>query len=79
MQMQSDLSYFTHEVDGTTYGAWYRVLDGIFVEVLAVGLMHTVTLGGSRPEAVARTVLADFVRTRNRCGAPLPGAADLPK
>ncbi len=52
--MQSDLSYLTHEVDGTTYGAWYRVLNGTMVEVLAVGLVRTAMLGDSGPEAIAR-------------------------
>lgn len=75
----ADLSFFTHDVEGVSYGAWYRVIGQTDVEVLAVGLMQTVPLAGLGAEEVARTVLEDFVRARSRFGAPLPTVQDVIK
>ena len=75
----ADLSFFTHDVEGVSYGAWYRVIGQTDVEVLAVGLMQTVPLAGLAAEDVARTVLEDFVRARSRFGAPIPTVKDVIK
>lgn len=77
--MQVDLLFFTHTIDGVSYGAWYRVIAAAAVEVLAVGMMQTVPLDGANAETVARAVLEDFVRARNKYGAPLPKVQDLSK
>jgi hypothetical protein len=69
---QSDLVFFTHIVDGGTYGAWYRLLPADCIEVLSIELMQTVPLNERRPEEVACDMLEELVRARRRSGQPVP-------
>jgi hypothetical protein len=57
----SDLTYFTHEVDGRLYGGWYRLLDGGRIEVLAMCKIAVASAGSSAPES-AKSVLMGLVR-----------------
>jgi hypothetical protein len=57
----SDLTYFTHEVDGRLYGGWYRRLDGERIEVLAMCKIAIASAGSSAPES-AKEVLIGLVR-----------------
>lgn len=66
------LQFFTHIVDGESFGAWYRVISPTEIEVLAVGLLETADFGGFSPDSVARSVLENFIRGRARMGAPVP-------
>lgn len=57
-----ELHYFTHSINGKVYGGWYRLVSPGDLEVLGVGSMETVSFAGFEPEAVARSVLEEFVR-----------------
>lgn len=57
-----ELHYFTHSINGKVYGGWYRLVSPGDLEVLGVGSMETVHFAGFEPEAVARSVLEEFVR-----------------
>ena len=57
----SDLTYFTHQVDGRLYGGWYRLLDGGRIEVLAMCKIAIASAGSSAPES-AKDVLMGLVR-----------------
>lgn len=58
----SDLQYVSLQVDGATYGGWYRVLPDGQMELLALANMRR----EFRPEGTAteqaRGMLADFVQ-----------------
>lgn len=69
---KSDLAFFTHAIGGETYGGWYRVLPADCIEILAVGLMQTLSLDGRRPEEVACSALEEFIRARQKLGQPVP-------
>jgi hypothetical protein len=56
----SDLTYFTHEVDGRLYGGWYRLLDGGRIEVLALCKI-AIASGGSSALESAKDVLMGLV------------------
>jgi hypothetical protein len=71
------LDYFTHQVDGTRFGGWYRPLSEGCIEVLAVGLIRTLELQGRPPQVVACQALEEFVRLRQQLGLPLPEFQDL--
>lgn len=68
----SDLQYFTTAIDGSNHSGWYRVLPGDCIEVLAIGLMRTLTLDGHSAEVVAVRALTEFVRARQLRGEPVP-------
>lgn len=57
-----ELHYFTHSINGKVYGGWYRLISPGDLEVLGAGSMETVRFAGFEPEAVARSVLEEFVR-----------------
>jgi hypothetical protein len=65
-----ELHYFTHSINGKTYGGWYRLVSPGDLEVLGVGSMETVPFLGYEPEAVARSVLEEFVRRHSEHGDP---------
>ena len=71
------LDYFTHQIDGTRFGGWYRPLCEGTIEVLAVGLIRTLELQGRSPQAVACQALEEFVRLRQTLGLPLPQFHEL--
>jgi hypothetical protein len=53
---QSSLHHFTIEVEGTTYGGWYRMMPNDCLEVLAIGLMQVRPLDGRGSGGVGRAV-----------------------
>jgi hypothetical protein len=69
---KSDLVFFTHTIDGKTYGAWYRPMPADCIEILGIGLMQIVSLHGRRAEDLACEVLEEFVRIRKKLGQPVP-------
>jgi len=66
------LQYFTHEVDGAMYGAWYRVAPFNQIEVIGVGMLEHGEYAGFSPESAARSILETFVRDSIRQGIPMP-------
>ena len=75
--VDSGLRYFTHAVDGSVYGAWYRVISSTQLEVIGVGMLEPGEYAGFSPESSAKSILENFVRLRRRLGAPVPSLADL--
>jgi hypothetical protein len=76
MMVQSRLNYFTHLIDGAVYGAWYRTTSSNELEVIGVGMLESGEYGFS-PEAAAKSILENFVRLRQRMGAPVPSLSSL--
>lgn len=72
----SQLNYFTHLIDGAVYGAWYRTVSSNEIEVIGVGMLELGEYGFS-PEVAAKSMLENFVRLRQRMGAPVPSLATL--
>lgn len=68
--MQYDeMTFFTHRVNGQTYGAWYRQLAPRELEILGAGFMCKTTYAGCDELSVARSVLEDFLRAQLQSGA----------
>jgi len=70
--MDTGLQYFTHEVDGAVYGAWYRVAPFNEIEVIGVGMLERGQFAGFSPESAAKSILEAFVRDSIRHGIPMP-------
>ncbi|HKU13642.1 MAG TPA: hypothetical protein VJQ52_04555 [Steroidobacteraceae bacterium] len=64
-----EMTFFTHQVNGQTYGAWYRQLAPRELEVLGAGFMCKTVYAGCDELSVARSVLEDAVRGRMHDGA----------
>jgi RNA polymerase sigma-70 factor, ECF subfamily len=64
----SDLQYVSLELEGKTYGGWYRQLPDGRLELLALANMHSERRSESTPIEQARGMLADFVRSARRDG-----------
>ena len=62
------MTFFTHRVNGRTYGAWYRQLAPYEIEVMGAGLLCKTTYAGRDELSVARSVLEDFLRAQIRTG-----------
>lgn len=75
--VDSGLRYFTHDVDGSVYGAWYRVISSTQLEVIGVGMLEPGEYAGFSPESSAKSILENFVRLRRRLGAPVLSLSDL--
>jgi DNA-directed RNA polymerase specialized sigma24 family protein len=60
--VHSDLQYISIEVDGNTYGGWYRTLADGQMELLALANMHCERRPENTPIEQARGMLADFIR-----------------
>lgn len=72
----SDLQYVSLQLDGQTYGGWYRQLADGRMELLALANMHCERRTESSPVEQARGMLADFIRTaRPRVSKPAPQPA----
>jgi len=76
--VQSDLQYVSIQMDGSTYGGWYRVLPDGRMELLALANMHCERRSEDSPVEQAQGMLTDFIRgvrrksdTRNTLGALL--------
>lgn len=59
--IQSDLHYVSLQLDGKTYGGWYRVLPDGRMELLALANMRCELRSESTPIEQARVMLKDFV------------------
>jgi hypothetical protein len=64
--VQEPLIYFTHVVDGRTYGAWYRRLSATELEIFAIGLMKRASCPEGQELATSRAILEEFVRRERR-------------
>jgi DNA-directed RNA polymerase specialized sigma24 family protein len=60
--VHSDLQYVSIQVDGSTYGGWYRVLPDGQMELLALANMHCERRTENTPVEQARGMLTDFIR-----------------
>lgn len=68
--VHSDLQYVSLQVDGKTYGGWYRMLPDGRMELLALANMHCERRAESTPVEQARGMLAEFIRAaRPRSGS----------
>lgn len=74
---QSELMFVTQIVDEKIYGAWWRRLSPLKIEVMAIGLREIVSCT-ENGAAIARSTLEKFVRLRASQNAPVPslGVAD---
>jgi hypothetical protein len=70
--VQSSLIYFTHALDGRTYGGWYRRLSATEIEVFAIGLMTRATCPEGQELAASRATLEDFVRRQPSQAVAIP-------
>jgi hypothetical protein len=73
----SGLQYFTHQVDGALYGAWYRVVAWNEIEVISVGILETAKFAGFSPMNAAQSILENSVRQNSRLGTPVPSLAEV--
>jgi hypothetical protein len=64
-----EMTFFTHRVNGQTYGAWYRQLAPRELEILGAGFLCKTTYAGCDELSVARSVLEDYLRGQLRTGA----------
>lgn len=64
--VDSDLQYVSIEMDGSTYGGWYRVLPDGQMELLALANMHCELRSEATPVEQARGMLTDFIRGMRR-------------
>lgn len=71
--VESDLQYVSLQVDGATYGGWYRLLPDGQMELLALANMRTERRAEHTPLEQARGMLADFIQ-----GAPTMARWDRP-
>jgi hypothetical protein len=73
-----EMTFFTHQVNGRTYGGWYRLLGPDEIEIMGAGILCKTPYAGRDELSVARSVLEEFVRMQMRTGAqPRPlDAAD---
>lgn len=71
------MTFFTHRVNGETYGAWYRQLAPMELEVMGAGFMCRAAYAGYDELSVARSVLEDFVRGQKESGALPQSLEDL--
>jgi hypothetical protein len=64
-----EMTFFTHQVNGQTYGGWYRQLAPHEVEVMGAGFLCKTPCAGCDVLSVARSVLEEFVRIQMQSGA----------
>ena len=74
----SELTYFTHAVDGRCFAGWFRTVGAGQIEILGVGLLQTVAHPAHvAPANAARQALARFIRARERKGLPIPAVDEI--
>lgn len=71
------MTFFTHQVNGQTYGGWYRQLAPHEIEIMGAGFLCKTSYAGRDELSVARSVLEEFVRMQMRSGRQ-PRALDAP-
>jgi hypothetical protein len=64
-----EMTFFTHRVNGQTYGAWYRHLAPRELEIIGAGFLCKTTYAGCDELSVARSVLEDHLRGQLQTGA----------
>lgn len=64
--VHSDLQYVSIQLDGNTYGGWYRLLPDGQMELLALANMHCERRTENTPVEQARGMLTDFIRRVRR-------------
>ena len=64
-----EMTFFTHRVNGQTYGAWYRQLAPRELEIIGTGFMCKTPYAGCDELSVARSVLEDYLRGQMQIGA----------
>ena len=64
-----EMTFFTHRVNGQTYGAWYRQLAPRELEVMGAGFMCKTAYAGCDELSVARSVLEGFLQRQIQSGA----------
>jgi hypothetical protein len=70
VEVQHDeMTFFTHRVNGQTYGAWYRQLAPRELEIIGAGFMCKTPYAGCDELSVARSVLEDYLRGQIQIGA----------
>lgn len=62
------MTFFTHRVNGQTYGAWYRQLGPREIEVIGTGFMCKAAHAGSDELSVACSVLEEYLRSQMQIG-----------
>lgn len=67
-----DMTFFTHRLNGQTYGAWYRQLAPHELEIIGAGFMCKTSYAGCDELSVARSVLEDHLRGQLQTGAHPP-------
>jgi hypothetical protein len=67
----AEMTFFTHQVSGQTYGGWYRQLAPHEIEIMGAGFLCKTSYAGSDELSVARSVLEEFVRMQMRTGGRL--------
>jgi hypothetical protein len=67
-----EMTFFTHRVNGQTYGAWYRHLSPRELEIIGTGFMCKTLYAGCDELSVARSVLEEFLRGQLQTGAKPP-------
>jgi hypothetical protein len=67
-----EMTFFTHRVNGQTYGAWYRHLSPRELEIIGTGFMCKTSYAGCDELSVARSVLEGFLRGQLQTGAKPP-------
>lgn len=72
-----EMTFFTHQVNGQTYGGWYRQLAPHEIEIMGAGFLCKTSYAGSDELSVARSVLEEFVRMQMRSGGH-PRSLDTP-
>jgi len=63
------MTFFTHQVNGQTYGAWYRHVAPLELEIMGAGFLCKTMYAGCDELSVARSVLEDFRRGQLQRGA----------
>lgn len=61
--VQSDLEYVSLQMEGKTYGGWYRTLPDGRMELLALANMHCERRAENSAVEQARAMLAEFIRS----------------
>jgi hypothetical protein len=64
-----EMTFFTHRVNGQTYGAWYRHLAPRELEIIGAGFLCKTTYAGCDELSVARSVLEGYLRGQLQTGA----------
>jgi RNA polymerase sigma-70 factor, ECF subfamily len=64
--VSSDLQYVSLQVDGKSYGGWYRLLPDGRMELLALANMHCERRAEKTPVEQARGMLVDFIRASRK-------------